>query len=89
MTTERVKMSDGRVVDREVRSDAKRESAIARVASLNPPRVNVAGFGSVQVKAVAAGLTVAVGDWVYASRVGTPKGERVVVLAKLTMLGDD
>lgn len=82
-------MTDGRIVDREMRPDSKRDQGIARVVSLTPPRVALPGVGDVRVKAVAAGLTVAVGDWVFAARVGTPKGERVVVLAKLTVLGDD
>lgn len=89
MTTERVQMSDGRVVDRELKPDAKREIAVGRVTSLKPPSVQVPGFGRLRVAAVAVGLSVAVGDWVCVARVGTPSGERVVVLAALTMLGAD
>jgi hypothetical protein len=85
---ERVELPGGRLIDREIRPDKKREVAVARVATLNPPQVDLAGFGRVRVTAVTQGLTVAVGDWVFAARVGTPNGERVVVIAKLNRLGE-
>ena len=88
VTVERVTLSDGRQVDREVRPDGRRDVSVARVVSLSPPAVDVPGVGVMRVSAITQGLTVVVGDWVFAARVGTPLGERVVVLVKLTRLGD-
>lgn len=68
MTTERIQLSDGRVVDREVRPDVKRENVIARVVSLSPPTVAAFG-GQWRIHARTAGLSVAVGDFVLVCRV--------------------
>lgn len=85
--TERIQLSDGRVIESEVRDDAHREVVIGRVVSLSPPMVTVPGRGGpVRVHARAVGLSVGVGDLVLCCRVSTPAGERVVAMMQVEEL---
>jgi hypothetical protein len=84
---ERVTLEDGRVVDREVRDDARRDVLVGRVVSLSPPRVEIAGrTAPVPVFARAVGVVPVLNDFVLVARVAGPSGERAVVLAVVEVL---
>jgi len=86
--TERIQLSDGRVIETEVRDNAAREIAVARVHSLSPPMVVLPGRQlPVRIHARAVGLTVGVGDLVLCCRVSTPAGERAVAMMQVEVLG--
>jgi len=89
MTVETFTDERGRVRQRQLKEDAHREVAVARVVALSPPTVDVPGFGVLRIHARTVGLVPAVDDWVFVARVGTPKGERAVVLAVVELVGGD
>ena len=86
--TERLQLSDGRVIDTEVRDDSTREVVVGRVESLVPPTVKIPGRRlPVRIHARGVGLTVGVGDFVLCCRVSTPAGERAVAMLQVEVLG--